>query len=104
MNGQNKPIENPATIYPYKPSLRSAGRADKIAIADYLPPKTNVCGNCPLQIIKKNRPAKCQRSIVIDTKLTGQFTIRFTAKHLSKAWRATVVFVYKAHYLNFTLH
>ena len=47
-------------------------------------------GTAPYKLSKKNRTAKCQRSIVIDTKLTGQFTIRFTAKHLSKAWRATL--------------
>jgi hypothetical protein len=52
-NRQNKPIQTLAATYQHKPCLRSAGKAEKIAIAEQLPLKLMSAGTAPYRLLKE---------------------------------------------------
>jgi hypothetical protein len=53
-NRQNKPIQTLAATCQHKPCLRSADKAEKIAIAEQLPLKLMSVGTAPYILLKES--------------------------------------------------
>jgi hypothetical protein len=88
-NRQNKPIQTLAATCQHKPRLRSADKAEKIAIAEQLPLKLMSAGTAPYKLFKKIIRRNVHGYVFIYKFCRAVYYI-ISAKHLSKAWRATV--------------